>query len=71
MFLEVPTAEGVLALMGMRTRYQETWAYDTLCAYALEHANAREKKRGELEVHVRNSKRALAMIQAGSPSIGA
>lgn len=44
LFLRVPTAEGLLALLGMRTRLQGSWDYNVLYAYATQFRGRAEKR---------------------------
>lgn len=67
MALRVPTAEGVLALLGFRTRFRGSFWYETLRAYALKNRfDAGDEKRPIPEL-ISLASDALAEIQSGVP----
>lgn len=64
MFLDVPTAEGVLALLGMRTRFGESVAYSALWSYALVNSGRSAGDGKPLETHAEQVRTGLAAIGA-------
>jgi hypothetical protein len=69
MFIRVPTAEGLLSLLGMRTRYGGHWAYNTLRAYAIQFGGEVSPDGVSLSEATQRSKDALAEVASGKPAI--
>jgi hypothetical protein len=71
MFIRVPTAEGLLSLLGMRTRYRGSWAYNTLRAYAMRFGGEVSPDKVSLNEAMKLSRDALTEVQAGEPASAA
>lgn len=69
MFIRVPTAEGLLSLLGMRTRYSGDWAYNTLRAYAIQSGGEVGLDEVSPLEAMQRSKDALAEVQSGHPHV--
>jgi len=70
LFLKVPTAEGVLALLGMRTRYSGSWAHSALWAFKLWEREAVEGDGKSLEQHMAEADASLEEVMTAMPRDG-
>lgn len=66
LFLKVPSAEGVLAMLGMRTRHRGSWAYHALWGFRLWETDGGVKGDGEtLAEHMRKARESHMEIVSG------